>query len=205
MASYSATFSGLLQALIDFTSNQRARNQGFDVAVAKALPKPEGISGAAVWDATNAEWMEAPAGTVPSVTNIAGATELGKTLLKATDPAAVRDAIAAAPTDAVVNLVPGAHTVIDQRDDSTFAVDLTPELASKLDAAPVADTTNFAALIQAAGTGGGGASQSQVDALQAQVDAMPNLVVVPAGQPAPTDLPDGVIVVMEDPTGGTAV
>ena len=37
------------------------------------------------------------------------------------------------------------------------------------------------------------------------VDAMPNLVVVPAGQPAPTDLPDGVIVVMEDPTGGTAV
>ena len=42
------------------------------------------------------------------------------------------------------------------------------------------------------------------DALQAQVDAMPNLVVVPAGQPAPTDLPDGVIVVMEDPTGGTA-
>ena len=42
------------------------------------------------------------------------------------------------------------------------------------------------------------------DALKAQVDAMPNLVVVPAGKPAPTDLPDGVIVVMEDPTGGTA-
>ena len=49
-----------------------------------------------------------------------------------------------------------------------------------------ADTTNFAALIQAAGTGGGGASQSQMDALQAQVDAMPNLVVVsdPALAPA---------------------
>lgn len=52
--------------------------------------------------------------------------------------------------------------------------------------APVADTTNFAALIQAAGAGGGGASQSQVDALQAQVDAMPNLVIVadPALAPA---------------------
>ena len=44
MASYSATFSGLLQALIDFTSNKRARNQGFDVAVAKALPKPVSMS-----------------------------------------------------------------------------------------------------------------------------------------------------------------
>ena len=191
MANYSATFSGLLQALIDFTDNQRARNQGFDVAVAKALPKPDGISGAAVWDATNAEWIEAPAGTVPSVTNIAGATELGKTLLKATDPAAVRDAIAAAPTDAVVNLVPGAHIVIDQRDDSTFAVDLAPELVSKLDAAPAADDTDFAALLDPVGV--------------APSPAASGIVVVPAGQPAPTDLPDGVIVVMEDPTGGTAV
>ena len=54
---------------------------------------------------------------------------------------------------------------------------------------PVADTTNFAALIQPAGTGGGGgASQSQVDALQAQVDAMPALAVVtdPAQAPAGT-------------------
>ena len=191
MASYSATFSGLLQALIDFTSNQRARNQGFDVAVAKALPKPEGISGAAVWDATNAEWIEAPAGTAPSVTNIAGASELGKTLLKATDPAAVRDAIAAAPTDAVVNLVPGAHTVIDQRDDSTFAIDIAPELASKLDAVPAADDTDFAALLDPVGV--------------SPSPAASGFVLVPAGQPAPTDLPDGTIVVMEDPTGGTAV
>lgn len=52
--------------------------------------------------------------------------------------------------------------------------------------APVADTTDFA-------------SQLIINP-----PAMPALVVVPAGQPAPTDLPDGVIVVMEDPTGGTA-
>ena len=56
---------------------------------------------------------------------------------------------------------------------------------------PVADTTDFAALLDPVGGGvGGGAS---------------GFYLVPAGQPAPTDLPDGVIVVMEDPTGGTAV
>ena len=33
--------------------------------------------------------------------------------------------------------------------------------------------------------------------------ATSGFVLVPAGQPAPTDLPDGTIVVMEDPTGGT--
>ena len=36
-------------------------------------------------------------------------------------------------------------------------------------------------------------------------DGASGFYLVPAGQPAPTDLPDGVIVVMEDPTGGTAV
>ena len=59
------------------------------------------------------------------------------------------------------------------------------------DSIPAADDTDFAALLDPVGGGvGGGAS---------------GIVVVPAGQPAPTDLPDGVIVVMEDPTGGTAV
>ena len=56
---------------------------------------------------------------------------------------------------------------------------------------PVADDTDFAALLDpVGGSVGGGAS---------------GFYLVPAGQPAPTDLPDGVIVVMEDPTGGTAV
>ena len=36
-------------------------------------------------------------------------------------------------------------------------------------------------------------------------DGASGFYLVPGGQPAPTDLPDGVIVVMEDPTGGTAV
>ena len=53
---------------------------------------------------------------------------------------------------------------------------------------PVADTTDFAALLDPVGGGGGGgsASQSQVDALQAKVDAMPALAVVtdPAQAPA---------------------
>ena len=55
---------------------------------------------------------------------------------------------------------------------------------------PVADTTDFAALLDpvGGGGGGGGASQSQVDALQAKVDAMPALAVVtdPAQAPAGT-------------------
>ena len=52
------------------------------------------------------------------------------------------------------------------------------------DSIPVADDTDYAALLDPGG--GGGASQSQVDALQAKVDAMPNLVVVsdPALAPA---------------------
>lgn len=68
-------------------------------------------------------------------------------------------------------------------------------LAQRLAALPVMepDTTDFAALIQAPAGGATGASST------------PGFVLVPAGQPAPTDLPDGVIVVMEDPTGGTAV
>lgn len=53
-----------------------------------------------------------------------------------------------------------------------------------------ADTTDFAALLDPVGV--------------APSPAASGIVVVPAGQPAPTDLPDGVIVVMEDPTGGTA-
>ena len=63
-------------------------------------------------------------------------------------------------------------------------------IANAVDAlpvAPVADTTDFAALLDpVGGGGGGGASQSQVDALQAKVDAMPTLVVVsdPALAPA---------------------
>ena len=56
---------------------------------------------------------------------------------------------------------------------------------------PVADTTDFAALLDPVGG--------------APSPAASGIVVVPAGQPAPTDLPDGVIVVMGDPTGGTAV
>ena len=55
---------------------------------------------------------------------------------------------------------------------------------------PVADATDFAALLDpvGGGGGGGGASQSQVDALQAKVDAMPALAVVtdPAQAPAGT-------------------
>ena len=54
---------------------------------------------------------------------------------------------------------------------------------------PVADATDFAALLDpVGGGGGGGASQSQVDALQAKVDAMPALAVVtdPAQAPAGT-------------------
>ena len=54
---------------------------------------------------------------------------------------------------------------------------------------PVADTTDFAALLDPVGG--------------APSPAASGFVLVPAGQPAPTDLPDGVIVVMEDPTGGT--
>ena len=67
-------------------------------------------------------------------------------------------------------------------------------IANAVDALPVMepDMTNFAALIQVPVGGTTGASST------------PGMVVVPAGQPAPTDLPDGVIVVMEDPTGGTA-
>ena len=67
-------------------------------------------------------------------------------------------------------------------------------IANAVDAlpvAPVADTTDFAALLDPVGGGVGGGAYG--------------FVLVPAGQPAPTDLPDGVIVVMEDPTGGTAV
>lgn len=57
------------------------------------------------------------------------------------------------------------------------------------DSIPVADTTDFADLLDPVGGGvGGGASQSQVDALQAKVDAMPALAVVtdPAQAPAGT-------------------
>ena len=44
---------------------------------------------------------------------------------------------------------------------------------------PVADDTDFAALLDpVGGSVGGGALQSQVDALQAKVDAMPALAVV---------------------------
>lgn len=59
------------------------------------------------------------------------------------------------------------------------------------DSIPAADDTDFAALLDPVGG--------------APSPAASGIVVVPAGQPAPTDLPDGVIVVMEDPTGGTAV
>ena len=59
------------------------------------------------------------------------------------------------------------------------------------DSIPVADTTDFADLLDPVGG--------------APSPAAYGFVLVPAGQPAPTDLPDGVIVVMEDPTGGTAV
>ena len=59
------------------------------------------------------------------------------------------------------------------------------------DSIPAADDTDFAALLD--------------PAVDAPSPAASGIVVVPAGQPAPTDLPDGVIVVMEDPTGGTAV
>ena len=58
------------------------------------------------------------------------------------------------------------------------------------DSIPAADDTDFAALLDPAGV--------------APSPAASGIVVVPAGQPAPTDLPDGAIVVMEDPTGGTA-
>ena len=55
------------------------------------------------------------------------------------------------------------------------------------DSIPVADDTDYAAMLDPVG-GGGGASQSQVDALQAKVDAMPALAVVtdPAQAPAGT-------------------
>ena len=54
------------------------------------------------------------------------------------------------------------------------------------------------------------AAAAAATAAQEAKDAAPSpatsgFVLVPAGQPAPTDLPDGTIVVMEDPTGGTAV
>ena len=58
------------------------------------------------------------------------------------------------------------------------------------DSIPVADDTDYAALLDPVGV--------------SPSPAASGFVVVPAGQPAPTDLPDGVIVVMEDPTGGTA-
>ena len=56
------------------------------------------------------------------------------------------------------------------------------------DSIPVAVNTDYAALLNPVGGVGGGASQSQVDALQAKVDAMPALVVVsdPAQAPAGT-------------------
>ena len=61
-------------------------------------------------------------------------------------------------------------------------------IVNAVDALPVMepDMTNFAALIQAPVGGATGASQSQVDALQAKVDAMPALAVVtdPAQAPA---------------------
>ena len=63
-------------------------------------------------------------------------------------------------------------------------------IANAVDALPVMepDMTNFAALIQGSVGGATGASQSQVDALQAKVDAMPALAVVtdPAQAPAGT-------------------
>ena len=70
-----------------------------------------------------------------------------------------------------------------------FNPTLPPEaIANAVDALPVMepDMTNFAALIQGSVGGATGASQSQVDALQAKVDAMPALAVVtdPAQAPA---------------------
>ena len=63
-------------------------------------------------------------------------------------------------------------------------------LGAAVDALPVMepDMTDFAALIQGSVGGATGASQSQVDALQAKVDAMPALAVVtdPAQAPAGT-------------------
>ena len=49
------------------------------------------------------------------------------------------------------------------------------------------------------------AATAATAAQEAKDAAASGVVVVPAGHPAPTDLPDGTIVVMEDPTGGTAV
>ena len=85
---------------------------------------------------------------------------------------------------AVVDL---ANTVNANKAGKSELVDLA-NAVNALPVVPVADTTDFAALLDPVGVGVAGASQSQVDALQAKVDAMPALAVVtdPAQAPAGT-------------------
>ena len=132
-------------------------------------------------------------GFVAAATKIArvndAATSAGLTAAQArTDVVTVKSDVKSIKTDL---LTAQGDVSLVKNDVSALKLD-SSSLAQRLDAVvPVADTTDFAALLDPVGG--------------APSPAAPGVVVVPAGQPAPTDLPDGVIVVMEDPTGGTAV
>ena len=91
------------------------------------------------------------------------------------------DKVTAADLNEISTMLAGHDTTIAAHDGAL----------SSQESVPVADDTDFAALLDPVGGGGGGGASG--------------FYLVPAGQPAPTDLPDGVIVVMEDSTGGTAV
>ena len=143
-------------------------------------------------------------GFVAAATKIAqvndAATSAGLTAAQArTDVVTVKSDVKSIKTDL---LTAQGDVSLVKNDVSALKLD-NSSLAQRLDAVeaaipvvPVADTTDFAALLDPVGGGvGGGASQSQVDALQAKVDAMPALAVVTD----PAQAPVGTIAVVAIP------
>ena len=144
-------------------------------------------------------------GFVAAATKIAqvndAATSAGLTATQArTDVVTVKSDVKSIKTDL---LTAQGDVSLAKNDVSALKLD-NSSLAQRLDAVeavpvpvvPVADTTDFAALLDPVGGGvGGGASQSQVDALQAKVDAMPALAVVTD----PAQAPVGTIAVVAIP------
>ena len=132
-------------------------------------------------------------GFVAAATKIAqvndAATSAGLTAAQArTDVVTVKSDVKSIKTDL---LTAQGDVSLVKNDVSALKLDnssLAQRLAAVEPVVPVADTTDFAALLDPVGGGGGSASQSQVDALQAKVDAMPALAVVtdPAQAPAGT-------------------
>ena len=133
-------------------------------------------------------------GFVAAATKIAqvndAATSAGLTAAQArTDVVTVKSDVKSIKTDL---LTAQGDVSLVKNDVSALKLDnssLAQRLAAVEAATPTGDTTDFAALLNSVGGGvGGGASQSQVDALQAKVDAMPALAVVtdPAQAPAGT-------------------